>query len=71
MQRIYKCLTPKEGGRGDLHFEVWLQGKRVKIETLDILKLFSFACRTEDFSFKRRTCPLFARRLATLGLVDT
>ena len=40
----------------------------MKIEKPDILKLFGIACRTEDFSFKRRTCPLFARRLATLVL---
>ena len=71
MWRIYKCLTSaatKEGGRGGLHFKVWLQGMRVKIEKPDILKLFSFACRTEDFSLKRRTCPVFAGRLATLDM---
>ena len=41
-------------------------GVGVEIQKPDILKFFSFACRTEDIILKRWTCPPFAGHLATL-----
>ena len=50
-------------------YVVTMAYKKSKYKTFqkpDILKVFSFACRTEDIGLKRRTCPPFAGRLATL-----
>ena len=53
-------------------YVVTIAHTKFKYKTLqkpDILKVFSFACRTEYIGLKRRTFPPFAGRLATLFLL--